>query len=687
MLKKKHEDILNELNLIDFDSPEINSTLDFIEKKQIIDFKIPKEKDKEKDIKFFSEINKYYEPNNILNLLETTLFNDMKTITDNYKSNYDKINEILLQEKIIQEEYAKLMSEIKDNDQIIQIFINFYNDYLKENKAFLIKNEILKNFLEKIILTKEEQDSLMSKKEGDKIDFKIIQKVEGLKNNVEIIQQNSTNFSKTLLLSIKKHYTLIDEMINEKIVIYLKNAFKQFTDKISLKDFKELYILVHFLYNKEQYINFVLKEYTNMRKKFCEGLIKDKYLILSSKNIDSVYTSLNEDFMFYFMKELILISFFFLSEELSIISIEEAYELFIYNGKTNKLSYDKEKEKDKDNKNKEKDNNDKSEEKVDKIFSRLEKVLNNLGKTKEQIFIIEKYISNLNSILYIFDTLFYEYTQKKELEFYQVYKFTLLSYYFCEKLDKILNETELRNKNRTFNSTFITNRNNFSSILRNYENEELKELNKIKLNMINYLKDSQVLITNESIIYQKLSKLIDNYKIIFNLYNQYKPKKEENNTDIVNPYQHELYLYLLDFFDNNEQIDNELNLEILFKIINLLHMLNSSFKYEKNVRLFKSMMDKIVNIILGNVFKDIKYEEVLLLKKSHDETINMLENMMDKIQLNITNINYIQDFNVKETIKENIKEQIRNIYQKKLKESDNSLTITEEELKNYLDII
>ena len=684
MLKKKHEDILNELNLIDFDLPEIASTLEFIEKKQIIDFKIQKDKDKEKDIKFFSEINKYYDPNNILSLLETTLFNDMKTITDNYKSNYDKINEILLQEKIIQEEYSKLMSEIKDNDQIIQIFINFYTDYLKENKATLIKNEILKNFLEKIILTKEEQDSLLSKKEGEKIDFKIIQKVEGLKNNVEIIQQNSTNFSKTLLLSIKKHYTLIDEMINEKIVVYLKNTFKQFSDKISLKDFKELNILVHFLYNKEQYINFVLKEYTNMRKKFCEGLIKDKYLILSSKNIDSVYTSLNEDFMYYFMKELILISFFFLSEELSIISVDEAYELFIYNGKTNKLSIDKNNDKEKE---KEKDENYKSEERVDKIFSRLENVLNNLGKKKEQIFIIEKYISNLNSILYIFDTLFYEYTQKKELEFYQVYKFTLLSFYFCEKLDKILKGTELRDRNQAFNSTFITNRNNFSSILRNYENEELKELNKIKTNMINYLKDSQVLITNESIIYQKLSKLINNYKIIFNLYNQYKPQKEENNTNIVNPNQHELYLYLLDFFDNNEQIDNEVNLEILFKIINLLHLLNNSFKYEKNVRLFKAMMDKIVNIILGNVFKDIKYEEILIQKKNHDETINMVESMMDKIQLNIANINYIQDFNTKENIKESIKEQIRNIYQKKLVESNNSLTITEEELKNYLDII
>ena len=129
-------------------------------------------------------------------------------------------------------------------------------------------------------------------------------------------------------------------MINEKIVVYLKNAFKQYNDKISLKDFKELYILIHFLYNKGQYIDFVLKEYTIMRKKFCESIIKDKYLILSSKNVDSVYTNLNEDFMFYFMKELILISFFFLSEELSIISIEDAYELSKYIKDSAVIKYD-----------------------------------------------------------------------------------------------------------------------------------------------------------------------------------------------------------------------------------------------------------------------------------------------------------------------------------------------------------
>jgi hypothetical protein len=65
----------------------------------------------------------------------------------------------------------------------------------------------------------------------------------------------------------------------------------------------------------------------------------------------------------------------------------------------------------------------------------------------------------------------------------------------------------------------------------------------------------------------------------------------------------------------------------------------------------------------------------------------VIEELVDKIQINLVNINYIQDFNVKEAIKEKIKEQIKDIYQKKLIESNNNLSITEEELKNYLDII
>ena len=667
-IKIKNDEILNALYKIDFDSNETKEVLDFIEKRKIIDImNISSLKEKEKDIKFFSEINKYYNEDNILNIFEKSLFNDMNTLTNNYKNDYDKINEILLQEKIIQEEYNKIMDEMNNNEEIIKTVFNFYSQYLKDNKIFLIKNEILKNFLDKILLTKEERDSLMSKKDSEKINLNIIQKINQIKNNIDIIQQNSTNFSKTLLQSIKKHFTLVDEMLNEKIVVYLKTYFKQINEKISLKDFKELKTLIQFLYNKEQYINFVLKEYIIMRKKFCEGIIKDKYLILSSKNIDSVYTYLNEDFMFYFMKELILISFFFIQCDYTFIKIEDAFELFVYNGKGNLMGIN-------------------YNENNIKLFNKLESVLNNFGKNKEKIFEAEKYINNLNNILDIFDVLFLEYTQKKELEFHQVYKFTLLSYYFCEKLDMILNETELTNKNKVLNSTFLTNKNNFSSILRNYENEELKQLNKMKANLIKYLKDIQILIT-ENEINQKINKLINNYKIIFELYEKYKPQKEENNNDIINPNQHELYLYLLDFFDNNDQIENETNLEILFKIINLLHLLNTNFKSEKNVRLFKSLKDKIVNIILNNVLTEVKYESILSEKKSHNETINVIEELVDKIQINLVNINYIQDFNVKETIKEKIKEQIKDIYQKKLAELNNNLSITEEELKNYLDII
>ena len=667
-IKIKNDEILNALYKIDFDSNETKEVLDFIEKRKIIDImNISSLKEKEKDIKFFSEINKYYNEDNILNIFEKSLFNDMNSITNNYKNDYDKINEILLQEKIIQEEYNKIMDEMNNNEEIIKTVFNFYSQYLKDNKIFLIKNEILKNFLDKILLTKEERDSLMSKKDSEKINLNIIQKINQIKNNIDIIQQNSTNFSKTLLQSIKKHFTLVDEMLNEKIVVYLKTYFKQINEKISLKDFKELKTLIQFLYNKEQYINFVLKEYIIMRKKFCEGIIKDKYLILSSKNIDSVYTYLNEDFMFYFMKELILISFFFIQCDYTFIKIEDAFELFVYNGKGNLMGIN-------------------YNENNIKLFNKLESILNNFGKNKEKIFEVEKYINNLNNILDIFDVLFLEYTQKKELEFHQVYKFTLLSYYFCEKLDMILNETELTNKNKVLNSTFLTNKNNFSSILRNYENEELKQLNKMKANLIKYLKDIQILIT-ENEINQKINKLINNYKIIFELYEKYKPQKEENNNDIINPNQHELYLYLLDFFDNNDQIENETNLEILFKIINLLHLLNTNFKSEKNVRLFKSLKDKIVNIILNKVLTEVKYESILSEKKSHNETINVIEELVDKIQINLVNINYIQDFNVKEAIKEKIKEQIKDIYQKKLIESNNNLSITEEELKNYLDII
>ena len=52
------------------------------------------------------------------------------------------------------------------------------------------------------------------------------------------------------------------------------------------------------------------------------------------------------------------------------------------------------------------------------------------------------------------------------------------------------------------------------------------------------------------------------------------------------------------------------------------------------------------------------------------------------------NINYIQEFIVKENIKEKLKKEILTIYNKVNENNKiNLVTLTEEELKNYLDII
>ena len=116
--KKTHEEILNSLSLINFDSYETKETLDFIENRKIIDIEnISTSKEKETNIKFFSEISKNYNSDSILNLFENSLFKDMKSITNNYKGDYDKIKEILIQEKIIQEEYDKIMKEMENEEK------------------------------------------------------------------------------------------------------------------------------------------------------------------------------------------------------------------------------------------------------------------------------------------------------------------------------------------------------------------------------------------------------------------------------------------------------------------------------------------------------------------------------------------------------------------------------------------
>ena len=648
--RNKHLDILKKIKEIDFNKEKTKKTLKFIEEKNILEYE-----NKDKNL---SEINILYSPNEVISKFEKTLFNDMKSLLTHYKENIDKVNEILMHEKIIQNEYKEITKAIHDNEKEINEFIEFYSDYLKDNKGFLIRNEILKTFLDKILITKEEKDELNINEDNNSINknknFSLITKMENLRDNIDVIQKNASNFSKTLLMSVKEHYNTIDEMLHEKIVIYLKNFFRYNKRTFLENEFKEVLILLNYIKEKDKYLSFVLNEYTQMRKKVCEEILKEKYLSLHSKNFDEIFTSLNEDFIFYFMKEFILINFFFVNEirDNSLLLRSDILSLLNYPENENK------------------DLN-------------IEKIMEILSQTKN--IDLTSLIGNVNKILFIFEDLFFQQTQKKKLDFAEIYKITLLSYFYTEKIELIFKKNNLSNINLKLSLVIDNYKKNYSSIFKKLSNEKIRKLQKFKEGVSNYFSESQVLITNEGTINLELINLIEDYKKIFSLYEKYKIINDDK--DIVNPNKHDLYIFLINFFSDNEIVKNEKSIDILFKIINLLNILNSSFENEKNKKCLNELIDRTVNLIIENVLSIVKFEDGLKENITHEQIINLVEHLMEKIQLNLMNINYIQEFMVKENIKEKIKKEILNIYNKVYENNINLGILTEEELKNYLDII
>ena len=265
-------------------------------------------------------------------------------------------------------------------------------------------------------------------------------------------------------------------------------------------------------------------------------------------------------------------------------------------------------------------------------------------------------------------------------------KFIKLHYYYTEKLENIFKENNLIKISLNLSVIISNYKKNYTYLFQKSQNNKIKILQKLKENLINYLRDSQILITNESVINQEINELINNYKLIFDIYQKYKINNDEKN--IVNPNKHEIYLFLINFFDG-EEILNEKNIDILFKVINLLDILNNNFPIEKNQLLMNNLIDKSIKIILDNIFNQIKFEEQLKKSVSHEQTVTIIESMMDKIQIILMNLNYIKEYSVKEDIKDKLKKEVLKAYNNIMNAQNeiNLGNITEEELKNYLDII
>ena len=76
---------------------------------------------------------------------------------------------------MIEKEYSNIYNEISSNETSIIELVDFYKDYLKNNKNFLIRNEILISFMDKISVSKEYKDNLANKSLFDDRFFELLE--------------------------------------------------------------------------------------------------------------------------------------------------------------------------------------------------------------------------------------------------------------------------------------------------------------------------------------------------------------------------------------------------------------------------------------------------------------------------------------------------------------------------------
>jgi hypothetical protein len=130
----------------------------------------------------------------IRKLLDDSLNNEIEKLIS--KSNYYISNLYKLSNnwKSLQEEHLDILSSLTQKDSKINEMLNFYSDYLRNNKNFLIRNEILKNFVEKVSITKDDKENLVDKLRFDEKFFVLIDKIINIKVNIQVIEKSKTNF-------------------------------------------------------------------------------------------------------------------------------------------------------------------------------------------------------------------------------------------------------------------------------------------------------------------------------------------------------------------------------------------------------------------------------------------------------------------------------------------------------------
>lgn len=254
--------------------------------------------------------------------------NDYINLISNFTSLRDKIKHL----------YSLIVEEILKKESLINDLLTYYSEFKLSNKNNIIRFDILNHLLKKISFSNKEKDVLLSKNPPKNNFFELLQRVLLINENVSLIQSNSNQFSKNLVLSLKENINLIRELANERIVYYLKNSFNQVKpqqigsiessssnnhfplssnshkENFSVEILNNIIVSIIFINDNTNYVAYIQKEYINFRKKVIEESCKFKNykFNLSSVNLlVKILLTTNKQFEFLFLREALLMYVFF----------------------------------------------------------------------------------------------------------------------------------------------------------------------------------------------------------------------------------------------------------------------------------------------------------------------------------------------------------------------------------------
>ena len=634
--------------------------------------------------------------------------------------------------------YNSTVTDMSKNDTLSNDVLKYYMEYQHQNKSNLIRKEILNHFLSELNLNKEDKE-LLTNKPNTKSDefFSLLLKVKRIRENISLIEKNSEHYSKNLLLSLKENIVVIEDLINENIIVYIKNLFKQHLTSegrdesilglkrrpsttsitsnstklksFSFKEFKNMLISIHFAKSNSNYEIFLQKEYLIFRKKVIDDTLKTKYIKLTQdyeSKLDSLIVELSGEYEFLLLREILLMYTLFyndiyLSDELK--EILDYVNIFNLQKSSSTGTESREEEVDIDVHNLSSLNKPKIDyqSKIEGEYRLLQKIIDT---EKDSQFNFKNFITGLNTIFYPLSEWMYENfnfiinsLSDNENCFSSLLKVTALFESIIKRLDRIflnLNIPNSENQNIDIYSLLSNSSMKFSKMFSKTSSDIQKKLAKNKSNIINILfKEKE----GENGVFGQILKYANDYSIMFKTKLSIDPY---NNLD--NLISQQAFCLILTMFDEivvadlleGKYIFNNRKQSLATKLINYYYKLYCLFKeyssslsekYSKIEEKFNYIKISIIDFLYRNIINETEFEEGITKIISQEQGFNFVENISEKCQYLFIFIDQIQENTLKEEIKEMVKNKIICLFKQITQKHDECLyVLTEEDFKGFI---